>query len=128
MTSRSEALLTRVDAWAQAGPVRAVAVKVGVTIGGPLLVLAGIAMLVLPGPGLVVIGLGLALLAAEYAWARYILVRLGRALGWLRQLAFPSGGSAARKLTGAVGTGAFLVASTALTGAITTYLGAQVLL
>jgi uncharacterized protein (TIGR02611 family) len=128
MTSRTQAVLDRVDAWADAGPVRAVVVKVGVTIAGPLLVLAGIAMLVLPGPGLVVIGLGLGLLAAEYAWARRILLASGRLLGRLRQLAFPQGGSASRKLTGVLGTGAFLVATTAATGAVTAFVGSQTLL
>ena len=55
LSPRSQALLTRVEAWSDAGPVRAVAVKALVTIGGPLVVLAGVAMLVLPGPGLFVI-------------------------------------------------------------------------
>ena len=128
MTSRTEALLTRVDDWANAGPVRAVAVKVGVTIAGPLLVLAGIAMLVLPGPGLVVIGLGLALLAAEYEWARRVLVLMGRGLARLRQLAFPTGGTPARRVSGLLATGGVLVATTLLTGAITTFIGSQALL
>jgi uncharacterized protein (TIGR02611 family) len=128
MTSRSEALLSRVDAWASAGPARAIAVKVGVTVVGPLLVVAGIAMLVLPGPGLVVIGLGLALLAAEYEWARRVLGAMGRVLAWLRDLAFPRGGSASRKLTGLLGTGAFLVATTAATGAVTALVGSRALL
>jgi tellurite resistance protein TerC len=42
----------------------------GVTIGGGLLLAAGAAMLVLPGPGLLVIVGALALLATEYAWAQ----------------------------------------------------------
>lgn len=126
--TRTEALLTRVDDWANAGPVRAVAVKVGVTVVGPLLIVAGIAMLVLPGPGLVVIGVGLALLAAEYAWARRVLVLMGRTLARLRQLAFPSGGTPTRRVTGLLATGGVLVATTALTGAITTFIGSQALL
>lgn len=126
--TRTEALLSRVDDWANAGPVRAVAVKVGVTVVGPLLVVAGIAMLVLPGPGLVVIGMGLALLAAEYAWARRLLTLMGRTLSRLRQLAFPTGGSASRRVTGVLATGGVLVATTALTGAVTTLIGSQALL
>ena len=47
-----------------------VALVTGPTVAGPLVVLVGVAMLVLPGPGLVVIALGLALLALEYEWAR----------------------------------------------------------
>ena len=46
------------------------------TIGaGFALVIAGIFMLVLPGPGIVTIILGLALLAREFRWARRLLDR-----------------------------------------------------
>lgn len=48
-------------------------VKIG---GGFVLIVAGIAMLVLPGPGIVAIGLGLALLAPEFTWARCLLDHL----------------------------------------------------
>lgn len=44
--------------------------RVGVSIAGFVLVAAGLAMLVFPGPGLLVIVLGLAVLATEYVWAR----------------------------------------------------------
>ena len=44
--------------------------------GGFLIILAGIAMLVLPGPGIVAIALGLALLAGEFTWARRLLDHL----------------------------------------------------
>jgi tellurite resistance protein TerC len=47
-----------------------------VTIGGGLLLAAGAAMLVLPGPGLLVIAAGLALLATEFVWARRTLDRV----------------------------------------------------
>lgn len=50
---------------------RLIKIVVGFTV-----LLAGVAMLVLPGPGIVVIMLGLALLAAEYVWARRLLDRL----------------------------------------------------
>ena len=43
--------------------------RVGVTIAGFALLLAGLIMLVLPGPGWLAIFAGLALLATEYAWA-----------------------------------------------------------
>lgn len=39
------------------------------------LLLAGIAMLVLPGPGIVVSAAGLAILAKEYPWAHKLLLR-----------------------------------------------------
>jgi uncharacterized protein (TIGR02611 family) len=51
------------------GFVRENGKRIGVTIAGGALVLAGLAMLVLPGPGVVVIIAGLALLATEYVWA-----------------------------------------------------------
>ena len=43
---------------------------------GFLLLAAGIVMLALPGPGWVTIAAGLALLAAEYHWARRLLDRM----------------------------------------------------
>jgi uncharacterized protein (TIGR02611 family) len=46
-------------------------------VGGSLL-LAGLAMLLLPGPAFVVIPAALAILAIEFVWAR-------RWLGWLRE-------------------------------------------
>lgn len=52
-------------------------VIVGV-IGGTIL-LAGIALIVLPGPAFLVIPLGLAVLATEFVWARRWLVK-GRLL------------------------------------------------
>ena len=47
--------------------------RVAVTIAGFVVVLAGAAMLVLPGPGIVVIIAGLAILATEYVWAQRLL-------------------------------------------------------
>lgn len=44
--------------------------RLWVTILGVVVLIAGIAMLVLPGPGLVTILAGLAILAKEYTWAR----------------------------------------------------------
>jgi uncharacterized protein (TIGR02611 family) len=50
---------------------RVVRIVVGFT-----LLIVGVLLLVLPGPGWVTIFLGLALLAAEFAWARRLLDRL----------------------------------------------------
>jgi hypothetical protein len=47
--------------------------RVGVTIAGFLVLIAGAAMLVLPGPGILVIVAGLAILATEYVWAQRLL-------------------------------------------------------
>lgn len=43
--------------------------KAAVTILGWLLVLAGVAALILPGPGLLLVLLGLVVLSQEYTWA-----------------------------------------------------------
>lgn len=67
---------TRAQIAALPRPVRVVAVSV---VGGTV-VLAGVAMLVLPGPGILTIVAGLALLATEFAWARRWLHR-ARAAG-----------------------------------------------
>jgi uncharacterized protein (TIGR02611 family) len=47
--------------------------RIAVTIVGFVVILAGILMLVLPGPGWAAIFLGLAILATEYVWARRLL-------------------------------------------------------
>jgi uncharacterized protein (TIGR02611 family) len=52
--------------------------KALVALVGGSLFLAGLAMLVLPGPALVVIPAALAILALEFVWAR-------RWLAWLRE-------------------------------------------
>lgn len=47
--------------------------RVAVTIAGFAVILAGAAMLVLPGPGILVIVGGLAILSTEYVWAQRLL-------------------------------------------------------
>ena len=47
--------------------------RVAVTIAGFAVLLAGVAMLVLPGPGIAVIIGGLAILATQYVWAERLL-------------------------------------------------------
>ena len=49
--------------------------RIAVTIVGSAVLVAGIAMLVLPGPGLLVIIAGLAILATEYVWAQRLLAK-----------------------------------------------------
>jgi hypothetical protein len=44
-------------------------------VAGGALLLAGLAMLVLPGPGLLAIGLGLAVLGTEFPWSKRLLDR-----------------------------------------------------
>lgn len=43
--------------------------RIFVTVAGSILLIAGGAMLVLPGPGFLVIAAGLAILASEFDWA-----------------------------------------------------------
>jgi uncharacterized protein (TIGR02611 family) len=50
----------------------------GVFLAGMTLLLAGAAMLVLPGPGIAVILLGLVVLSAEFKWAQQV-------LAWFRE-------------------------------------------
>ncbi len=50
--------------------------RIGIAIAGGVVVAAGIAMLVLPGPGLLTIALGLAILSLEFERPRIWLQRL----------------------------------------------------
>lgn len=58
-------------------PWLALAYKITIALLGGIVILAGIAMLVLPGPGWLTIFLGFAILGSEFHWARKILT-------WLR--------------------------------------------
>lgn len=66
---------------------RLIKVVVGFTI-----LLAGVVMLVTPGPGWVAIALGLAILAAEFVWARRLLDHLKEQGGKIRDAVFSSNG------------------------------------
>ena len=50
--------------------------RIGIAIAGGIVIAAGVALLVLPGPGLLVIALGLAILALEFERPRIWLERL----------------------------------------------------
>lgn len=52
-------------------PVR----RAGAATAGGVVIAAGLVMLVIPGPGLLTLGLGIAILAAEFAWPRRLLHR-----------------------------------------------------
>ncbi len=54
--------------------------RIAITVVGFVLVVAGAALLVLPGPGLLLVFAGLATLATEYVWAQ-------RALNYARRSA-----------------------------------------
>ena len=56
--------------------------RIGAVVAGVILILAGIPMLVLPGPGVLSILLGLSLMAGQFPWARRLLAGLSV---WLRE-------------------------------------------
>ena len=64
---------------------RLIKIVVGFTV-----LLAGVVMLVTPGPGWVTIALGLAILAAEFVWARRLLDHLKAKGVQIRDAVFPS--------------------------------------
>jgi uncharacterized protein (TIGR02611 family) len=66
----------------------------GVFLVGMTLLVAGAAMLVLPGPGIAVILLGLVVLSAEFKWAQ-------RALAWVRERATDIKNQAQARMPGA---------------------------
>ena len=70
-------------------------VRIAKTVGGFLLLAAGIAMIALPGPGWLTIAAGLAILAGEFIWARRLLDQLKYHGGRLKQQAgrFRRGGT-----------------------------------
>jgi hypothetical protein len=49
--------------------------RIAVTIAGFAVMLAGVALLVLPGPGWLLIFIGLGILSTEYLWARRLLAK-----------------------------------------------------
>jgi hypothetical protein len=61
--------------------------RIAVTIVGAAFLLAGLAMLVLPGPGILVVVVGFAILGTEYAWAAEALERTKRAAAQAGSLA-----------------------------------------
>ena len=128
LAPRAHALLSRVDAWADHGTGRRLLLKVGVTVAGPLIMLAGVAMLVLPGPGLVVIAAGVAVLALEYPWARHALTVVGRKAAQVREAVLPKGASRGRRALGSLTVAAVAVAGFAATSAVTALLGAYTVL
>ena len=69
--------------------------RVAISIVGAALVVAGLVMLVLPGPGILVVVAGFAVLGTEYAWAANALERTKRTA--------EKAGRAAKGAAGAVG-------------------------
>ncbi|TMF56890.1 MAG: hypothetical protein E6I16_13620 [Chloroflexi bacterium] len=63
--------------------------RLTVLVIGSIVLIAGLLMLVLPGPGILVIIVGLAILATEFVWAERLLIRAreraARVVGKLRK-------------------------------------------
>jgi uncharacterized protein (TIGR02611 family) len=66
--------------------------RIGVSILGFVLVVAGLALLVLPGPGILLLIGGLAVLASEYVWAQRALNLARRAANRAKERALGRGG------------------------------------
>lgn len=64
--------------------------RIAVAVVGAVLLVAGVAMLALPGPGLLVVFAGLAVLATEFAWA-------SAALSLAKRKAAQAGGALKRR-------------------------------
>ncbi len=77
--------------------------RVAVSLVGGALVLAGLAMLVLPGPGILVVVAGFAVLGTEYAWAASALDRTKRAAEAAGAVAKDTAGKAGRAALGVAG-------------------------
>lgn len=122
---RMEAMFARLDGWAGQTAVRRAVIKSFVAVTAPVVILAGVAMLILPGPGLVAIAAGFSLLAVGFPWARHVVSRAGRVLSDLRQIVLPPNCSPARRLLGTAMIVGFFVTTTVATTAVTAWLGAQ---
>lgn len=70
---RPHPIIQRIQARRERHLARGRLYRVVLAVAGFTVLLAGLAMLVLPGPGLVVIVIGLAILALEFAWAERML-------------------------------------------------------
>jgi len=88
-------------------------VRIGVAAAGFATVLAGAALLVLPGPGIPLLVVGFGLLALEFRWAEAALLR---ALGQAERAQRVARGTSRRQR--AVGAGAILAATAAVAAAL----------
>lgn len=73
--------------------------RIAVTVVGGAIVLAGLAMLVLPGPGILVVVVGFAVLGTEYAWAAAALERTKRLAAQAGTAARDTSRSVGRRIT-----------------------------
>lgn len=72
----------RMQVWARRRPATHLFWRLTILIIGLGLLVAGVAMLVLPGPGWAAIFLGLVILGSEFAWAHRLSLPLKRVFEW----------------------------------------------
>jgi len=89
-------LLRRLRARRERHVDRGALYRIAFAAAGFLVLAAGLAMLVLPGPGVLVSAIGLAMLAVEFHWAERL---LGRALHRLERARHTARGADRRVLT-----------------------------
>jgi uncharacterized protein (TIGR02611 family) len=65
--------------------------RISVLLVGTVILVAGLAMLVLPGPGLLLMGMAIAVLALEFDWARRLADAAARTARGLAQRVGPAG-------------------------------------
>lgn len=75
--------------------------RIAITVVGGAILIAGLAMMVLPGPGILVIVLGFAILGTEYAWAAAALERTKKTAERASQIAKGGISTASRGAAGA---------------------------
>ncbi len=77
--------------------------RIAVTVAGVAVVVAGLVLLVFPGPGIVVVVLGLAILGTEFAWAAAAVEKTRKAADAAGRQTKKSAQRIKRKVTGPKG-------------------------
>lgn len=72
----------RLQAWARRKPATHAIWRAIVLVVGLAILIAGLIMLITPGPGWIAIFLGLAILASEFAWAHWAYKPLKKGYDW----------------------------------------------
>jgi uncharacterized protein (TIGR02611 family) len=108
----------RLRAWARRRRTTHVVWRASVLLLGMTLVLAGLVMLVLPGPGWAAIILGLVVLASEFAWAHRLLEPVRR---WARAAAAKALDPRARRRNLAILAGAVVALAAAAAWYVSRY-------
>ena len=125
LAPRAADLLSRLDSWAEKSILRGLVLKVGVTAVGPLIILAGLAMLVLPGPGLLDDRGRFCPSRPRVPVGASLLAVMGRRLAQAREAVLPKDGSRGRRAFGGVLVASLAVAGFVGTTATTAFLGAH---